>query len=91
MQSIITDREDCFLCSGIATENHHCLFGKNRKLADKYGLTVRLCRTCHNNVHNNNFLADYLKREAQFAFEDKVGTREEFRKIFGRSYLSWQE
>lgn len=96
-ESIITkDMEHCFICRRPATDNHHCLFGSKRAMADKHKLVVGLCRDCHNKVHNPRTEAEqemqnYLKREAQFAFEDKVGSREDFRKIFGRSYLSWQE
>lgn len=84
------------MCQGIATDTHHCLFGNKRAKADEYGLTVKLCRTCHNRVHNprndwDKESQEYLKREAQYAFEEKVGTREEFRQIFGKSYLSWKE
>ena len=90
-KSIITDRDDCYLCGKQATDTHHCLFGNKRAAADKYGLTVRLCRECHNKVHNGHESGDFLKRLAQYTFEDKVGTREEFRQIFGKSYLSWPE
>ena len=95
-KSIITDREDCYLCRKWGTEDnpldtHHCLYGNKRAAADKYGLTVKLCRECHDKVHNGDVSGEYLKRLAQYTFEEKVGTREEFRQIFGRSYLSWKE
>ena len=92
-ESIITkDMEHCIICRKPATDTHHCLFGSKRKMADKYKLVVGLCRECHNRVHDPKTDRDkecqnYLKKEAQYAFEDKVGTREEFRQIVGRSYL----
>lgn len=92
MQSIITDNQNCYLCGGIATDTHHCLMGNKRKLCDKYGLTVRLCRKCHTMIHNphndgEKEMQMYLKRLAQKKFEDQIGNREDFIIIFGRNYL----
>ena len=28
-------------------ERHHCMFGPNRKLSEKYGLIIPLCMECH--------------------------------------------
>lgn len=92
-KSIITDDLDyCYFCLRPATDRHHCLFGNKRAMADKYKLIVGLCRMCHRKVHNplteeEKEMQNYLKQEAQKAFEDKVGSREDFREIFGRSYL----
>jgi hypothetical protein len=79
-------------------EKHHVIYGKgNRKLSEKYGLTVMLCRhhhqgdingasdAIHNNPDKTNDLR--LKREAERAWIKKNGTEEQFIKIFGESYL----
>jgi hypothetical protein len=62
----------------------------NRKQSEKYGCWVYLCAYHHNmsseGVHFNKSLDILLKQECQRRFE-KDGTREEFRKIFGKSYL----
>ena len=92
MQSIISKTNYCFLCGALATDTHHCLMGNKRKLCDKYGLTVRLSRKCHNKIHNPRNEAEkemqmYLKRLAQKKYEDQIGNREDFIKIFGRNYL----
>ena len=86
-KSIITDREDCYLCNKRGTDTHHCLYGNKRAAADRFGLTVRLCRECHIKVHNGHESGEYLKRLAQQVFEKQIGTREEFIKEFGRNYL----
>lgn len=90
----------CYRC-GMAckTERHHIFGGPNRKLSEKYGLTVHLCHKCHNEppdgAHFSKDTADWLHRIGQRAFEvnrNKEGmtweeAREEFVKIFGRNYL----
>lgn len=92
-KSIISDDKVCFVCRGSATDIHHCLAGRNRKKADKYGLTVWLCRKCHTRIHSAKEGDPYmnaslfLKQTAQQAFEKQIGTREDFIKEFGRNYL----
>ena len=62
----------------------------NRKKSEEFGCWVYLCAGHHNmtdfSVHFNKELDLKLKKECQKEFE-KYGTREEFRKIFGKSYL----
>lgn len=90
-KSIIQDDKNCLICGTGVTEEHHIFFGSaNRKQSDKYGLIVYLCAEHHrgeNGVHHNRHFDLMLKREAQLVFEEDVGTRLEFMKIFGRSYL----
>lgn len=51
-----------------ASDTHHCISGTaNRKLADEDGLTVRLCRRCHDRLHSNG---EY-KKELQIIAEQK--------------------
>lgn len=38
----------CLICDGQAEHSHHTLSGSDRKKADKFGLTIPLCPTCHN-------------------------------------------
>lgn len=92
MNSIITDDfEHCFICGSERNlETHHCLHGTaNRKLSDKYGLTIPLCAYCHrgqNGVHRGNYQLDlYLKRYAQMKFEEKY-SYEKFIQVFGKNY-----
>ncbi len=72
-------------------ENHHIFFGvANRKISDKYGLEVDLCphhhRTGATAVHQCKESDLELKRYAQREFE-KLNSREDFIKLFGRNYL----
>lgn len=90
-RSIIQDDKNCLICGTGVTEEHHVFFGTaNRKMSDKYGLIVYLCPEHHRGqqgVHHNRHFDLMLKREAQLVFEEDVGTRLEFMKAFGRSYL----
>lgn len=90
-ESIMQTQKECYLCGRkTCLERHHTLSGvANRKLSEKYGLWVYLCHDCHtgpNGAQYNPEKNRVLKKQAQIAFE-KTHTREEFRKIFGKSYL----
>lgn len=76
-------------CTTYSLEKHHCIHGTaNRKIAEKYGLTVWLCHMCHMELHDKNTALDKaLQIKAQKYFEENIGTRADFRKEFGKSYL----
>lgn len=82
-------RNECFRCgSTYNLETHHVFYGKNRPLSDKYGLTVRLCPSCHrgkNGVHFNKGFNDKLKEFGQECFEASH-PRLDFVKVFGKNY-----
>lgn len=82
----------CYFCTRTDTlERHHIFGGSRRKASEKYGFTVYLCREHHteppDGVHHNREKSDHLKRRAQEQFELYYGDRDEFRKVFGKSYL----
>ena len=89
MESIMHNGDSCYICGSYATETHHCLHGTaNRKLADKDGLTVRLCRTCHMNLHDKGWYDIDLKKLAQQRWmEYYERSVDEFRERYGKSYL----
>ena len=81
----------CYLCGrNWAIEKHHVFGGSNRKKSEKYGMTVDLCHWCHNEppdgVHHNSEQNKRLKAGFQGKFEE-THSREEFRRIFGKSYI----
>lgn len=90
MKSILQTEKRCFLCGvTYGLEVHHCLHGSRRKIADKYGLTVYLCRECHRGnegVHFNRDKDEKLKRLAEMEFERRYGEDEWFR-VVGKRYL----
>lgn len=83
--------DTCLICGSPYIQIHHVFEGTaNRKQSEKWGYVVPLCREHHtgsNGVHFNKSLDLELKRAAQEDFEERHGTRKEFREIFGRSYL----
>ena len=95
IKSVLQNEKRCFACGTTKDlEEHHCIYGSaNRKKADKRGLVVWLCSVDHRtgpaSVHNNpkGPLDIYLKRLAQTYYEEHIGTREDFRKEFGKSFI----
>ena len=83
------DTECCFFCGQYATDVHHCIHGTaNRRLADKDGLVVMLCRRCHTNLHDKGTLDKELQRIAQARWMEYYGKSEEdFRKRYGKSFI----
>jgi hypothetical protein len=83
----------CEVCGKPYAHNHEIFFGTGeRQLSIKYKLKKRLCYEHHNmdsgmNPHFNKAIDDEYKREGQGKFERLYGTREDFVRIFGKSYL----
>ena len=95
MESIIQKEKECYITGSINNLHcHHIFGGANRKLSEKYGLKVWLRADWHNmssyGVHFNRTLDLQLKQVGQLAFESRFGTREDFRRIFGKSYLDME-
>ena len=94
-KSIVTSYDGiCFFCGREAEGEHHLIFGTgNRELCDKDGLTVPVCHDCHNmgnissRVHDNPMAEKLSKMLGQAIFEASIGSREEFRQRYGKSYL----
>lgn len=95
MKSIVTEYQyNCAFCGKPTNEKHHLIFGTaGRALADKDGLTIPCCDNCHRmnrtteRIHGNPMAEKMSKMMGQLAFEAYIGTREEFRKRYGVSYL----
>lgn len=87
MESIIQSERQCWFCGSPYVENHHCIHGtSNRKNADKYGLTIWVCPFHHAGIHNDRKIDLQVIKMAQSKFEE-THTRDEFRSIFGKSWL----
>lgn len=73
-------------------ECHHVFPSANRKKSEQYGLKLWLCHSCHNEppngVHfNKKYMLALQQMGQQKAMEHYGWTEDEFRKIFGKSYL----
>ena len=92
-KSIISNERFCLVCgTTMNLHKHHIYEGVGRrKLSEKYGCWCFLCARHHNmsneGVHFNKVLNIKLKQQCQKAWEYKYGDREDFIKVFGKSYL----
>lgn len=90
--SVFTDDMDrCYFTGTAPVERHHIWGGANRKNSEKYGFVLPLRPDLHPNgaqAGKNAAEIDLkLKQMAQEYFEKNYGTREDFRRIFGKSVL----
>ena len=88
---------ECAICgrngNGDPLDRHHVFGGCNRKLSEKYGAVVYLCHSrCHEYgplaVHRNR--ASQLKlqaREQERIMAEQGWDEDDFRAVFGKSYL----
>lgn len=87
-KSVFTDDlEHCYLCSRKKDDLHEVYAGRNRINSIKYNFVLPLCRECHSINQNNSNFNDYWHRQGQLYWEEFIGTREEFIKVFRRNYL----
>lgn len=90
--SVFTDDMDSCMYTGNApVERHHIFGGANRKRSEKYGFIAPLRPDLHPNGvfagQSAKLVDTALKQRAQTYYEEHYGTREEFIKEFGKSYL----
>jgi hypothetical protein len=96
-KSILQEERECYICGKNGAcdplDVHHVFGAANRKKSEKYGLKVYLCHySCHifgkDSVHQNGEISNTLKAETQQKAMDHYGwTIEEFRELFGKSYI----
>ena len=81
------DLEHCYLCGRKKEDLHEVYAGRNRLNSIKYNFVLSLCRKCHSQKQNNQVFNDYWHKQGQLYWEEFIGTREEFIKVFKRNYL----
>lgn len=98
-KSILQSEKFCYLCFEKYGEynyrnlhQHHCMHGTaNRVLAEEDGLWIYACIGCHefnkDAIHNCRETDLYVQQAAQQAYEEQIGTREEFVSRYGKNYL----
>jgi hypothetical protein len=97
MGGAMMEERTCWLCGRNGADDpldvHHIFGGANRKLSDKFGLTVYLCHErCHifgpEAAHRSGETAERLHRYGQEkAMREQGWNREQFRMVFGKNYL----
>ena len=86
--SVFTDDlTTCYLCGKPKNDLHELLDGRNRINSIKYGYVIPVCRLCHSQIQNNADFKNIWAKKAQEHFEDNIGSRDEFLRIFRRNYL----
>lgn len=92
--SVLTDDMDhCMFTGSPVVERHH-VFGDSRKAAsERRGFIAPLRPDLHPNgadfkaTKENKEIDRILKQMCQVYYEEHYGSREDFRKEFGKSYL----
>ena len=91
VKSVLDDDEldICYLCGrGGPLDVHHIFGGPCRKASTRRGLVVHICRQCHSELHDKGGEKMLrLHQKGQMVYEEKFGSREQFREEFIRSYL----
>ena len=95
MKSIVTNQANtCFFCQSPPDCYHHLIFGNGlRSLAEEDGIKVPMCNKHHNmganleKIHGNPMAEKLSKMLGQAIWENHYGSREDFRKRYGKSYL----
>ena len=86
--SVFYELNACCYCGSIYQLTKHEIFeGRNRQNSMKHGFVLPLCLKCHRELQEDTDFNDKWKKKAQEYFENNIGTREDFLKIFRRNYL----
>lgn len=86
--SVFTPKDKCMICETTRLLTWNEIFrGRNRTNSMKYGFCLRMCLKCHGKYQENISFNDYWHKKAQQYFEEHYGSREDFIRIFRRSYL----
>ena len=86
--SVFTDNLDhCIICGVKKNHLHEIFFGSNRQKSMQYGFVIPLCHECHAEMHRSKDWQEYWHVKGQEYWEEFIGTREEFIRVFGKSYL----
>lgn len=88
-KSVFTDNKDkCMFCPSTYRLTWHEIFaGRNRQNSMKYNLCLRMCLDCHEFYQEDSEFNDFWHKQGQLYFERNISSREEFIRIFGKSYL----
>ena len=81
------DLDHCIICKRKKEHLHEIFFGANRKKSMQYNFVIPLCHKCHSEMHINKEWQEYWHVKGQEYWERFIGSKEEFIRVFGKSYL----
>lgn len=88
---LVDDLDYCIVCGRPHPHKHEVFFGeKQRSQSIEYGMVLPLCYEHHEgneSPHHNIEIDMRYKKMAQEKWESTYGTREDFRGVYGKSYL----
>lgn len=86
--SVFTASDKCFVCDSTYQLTWNEIYrGRNRSNSMKYGFCLRMCLSCHSEYQEDADFNDLWHKTAQRYFEENIGTRDDFVRIFRRNYL----
>lgn len=82
------DLKTCMNCGSTREMTKHEIFeGSKRINSMKYGFVLPLCLRCHRQLQEDKEFNLKWEKKAQEYFEENIGTREDFIKLFIKSVL----
>lgn len=87
---LVESMELCIVCKRPAQQWHHVFGSYNRKKSTEYKYIIPLCEEHHtgtNGVHRNRQMDIHFKQMAQRHYEKNHGSRRQFIKEFGKSWI----
>lgn len=80
---------ECGICgTGTWCEPHHVFGGTSRKISEKYGAVVYLCRPCHDQFHRHPSAFLWLREKTQARVMFEQGwTLDDWMEHFNKNYL----
>lgn len=89
------NKDICYLCGKhiIGNRDKHHIFNGNayRQKSEDDKLYVYLHHTCHLWLHEHPRTMKTFKQRGQKVYEERIGTRDEFIKRYGKNYLEVED
>lgn len=93
MESIVSNRKECFRCGKTGVlHRHHVYGGSRRKWSEEYGCWIYLCPEHHNmsdqGIHFDKEFDSRVKELTEMMWLDhNMASVDDFRAVFGKNYI----
>ena len=85
------DLNHCIICKSRRDNLHEIFFGKNRIKSMELGFVIPLCYEHHIGMHKHHEWQENWHEKGQLYYEEHLGSRDDFIREFGKSYLKEKE